>query len=216
MKKISLLIVISIIAIGAYAQAWLDNLPQNKVESELTFFDYQNAFEQYWTPYNVDNKGYYIENSVKQKAVGWKQFKRWEWNMEGQINPQTGKLPQKTAYQVYEEFIKANPQQQNSKVANWSVMGPNSSDGGYAGIGRVQCVAFHPSDINTYWVGTASGGIWVTSNNGTNWTCLSNNNNALAVSDIAIPSDYATSNTIYIATGYKDHCDNISILTIIL
>jgi photosystem II stability/assembly factor-like uncharacterized protein len=33
----------------------------------------------------------------------------------------------------------------------------------------------------------------------------------LAVSDIVIPTDYATSNTIYIATGDKDHWDNRSV-----
>ena len=83
--------------------------------------------------------------------------------------------------------------------------------GGYAGIGRLNCIAFHPSNTNTCWVGAAAGGLWVTTNNGSSWTCLTDNNGALAVSDIVIPTDYATSNTIYIATGDKDHWDNRSI-----
>ncbi len=39
---------------------------------------------------------------------------------------------------------------------------------------------------------------------GSSWTILNNNETVLGVSDIAIPSDYATSNTIYIATGDRD------------
>lgn len=59
------------------AQPWLQNLPAGKSKSELTFFDYQQAFESYWAPFNVD-KGYYVKNGIKTKAAGWKQFKRWE------------------------------------------------------------------------------------------------------------------------------------------
>ena len=87
---------------------------------------------------------------------------------------------------------------------SWINLGTNSSTGGYAGIGRINCIAFHPTDANTFWVGSASGGLWKTANGGSSWTILNNNETVLGVSDIAIPSDYATSNTIYIATGDRD------------
>ena len=193
-----------------YSQSWLENLPQDKSKEELTFFDYKNAFETYWAPFNVD-KGYYIENGIKIKAKGWKQFKRWEYDTEYKIDPRTGILPTKTAFQIYEEFLQVNPGIKSPAAANWTSMGPNSSTSGYAGIGRINCIAFHPSNNNMYWVGAASGGLWVTTNNGSIWTCLTDGNNALAVSDIVIPSDFASSNTIYIATGDKDAWDNRSV-----
>jgi photosystem II stability/assembly factor-like uncharacterized protein len=210
MKKIFLLILSLYFSQILFSQPWLKNLPQNKSKKDLSFFDYKNAFEQYWAPFNVD-KGYYTDNGVKTKAAGWKQFKRWEYTMEGQVNPVTGEFPKKTAREVYEEYVNANPRSDQSTTSNWTCLGTSSSTGGYAGIGRVNCIAFHPTNNNTYWIGAASGGLWVTTNNGSTWTCLTDNNGVLAVSDIVIPTDYATSNIIYIATGDKDHWDNRSI-----
>ena len=60
-------------------------MPQNKAKESLTFYDYQHAFYEYWAPYQVD-RGYYSENGIKIKARGWKQFKRWEYEMETRIN----------------------------------------------------------------------------------------------------------------------------------
>jgi hypothetical protein len=210
MKKIYLLSVMMFITSMLFSQAWLKNLPQQKSKSQLTFFDYKTAFDQYWEPYNVE-RGFYIENGVKKKAIGWKQFKRWEYDMESKIDPASGEFPVKTAAEIYEGYLKTNPQSKAAAAASWSSLGTSSSTGGYAGVGRLNCIAYHPTNTNTYWVGAASGGLWVTTNNGTSWTCLTDNNGVLAVSDIVIPSDFATSNTIYIATGDKDHWDNNSI-----
>ncbi len=192
----------------SYAQPWIKNLPQDKAKTNLTFFDYQRAFNEYWAPYHVD-KGYYVENGIRKKAPGWKQFKRWEYEKESQINPETGKFPEKPAREI--DKVLTYSSEKSPSTANWTCLGSNNSAGGYAGIGRINCIAFHPSNHNTYWAGTASGGIWVTTDNGSNWTCLTNNLDALAVSDIVIPTDYTTTNTIYIATGDKDHWDNRSI-----
>ncbi len=195
----------------ANAQPWLKNLPHGKQKDALTFFDYQKAFNDYWTPYNVKN-GFYFKNGVKKKAIGWKHFKRWEYYMESQVNPVSGEFPKKSVQQVYTDYLSSNPQPPSEQSsANWVSLGTTNSDGGYAGIGRVSCIAFHPTNPNTYWVGVGAGGLWVTTNNGSTWTCLTDNNGVLAVSDIAIPSDYATSNTIYIATGDRDSWDNNSI-----
>ncbi|MFA6923818.1 MAG: T9SS type A sorting domain-containing protein [Bacteroidales bacterium] len=210
MKKLYFLLVLMSPTLMLFSQTWLKNLPQKKFKGELTFFDYKNAFNKYWTPFNVE-KGYYYENGVKKKAEGWKQFKRWEYYMENQINPTTGEFPKKTAQEIYEKYLKANPNSKSRNLADWTCLGTNSSDGGYAGVGRINCISFHPSDNNTYWAGAASGGLWVTMNNGSSWNCLTDNNGILAVSDIVIPTDYATSNTIYVATGDKDHWDNRSI-----
>ena len=192
------------------AQPWLEYLPQNKSPRELTFFDYQQAFESYWAPFNID-KGFYFENGQKIKAPGWKQFKRWEYAMESRINPRTGEFPSQTAMQAYKEHRKSNPDTRSSATAKWKSLGPDYSHSGYSGVGRINCVAFHPDDNNTYWVGAAAGGLWMTSDNGLSWTCLTNDNGVLAVSDMVIPADYSSSQTIYIATGDRDSWDNRSI-----
>lgn len=193
-----------------YAQPWLKHLPAGKPTSELTLFDYQKAFETYWAPFRVD-RGSYLDNGIKRKAPGWKQFKRWEYQMSSQVDPRTGAFPKKTSLQVREEFLKENPQPRSVTAADWKPVGPTTSFSGYSGIGRINCVAFHPTDINTYWVGAAAGGLWQTTDNGATWKCLTDNNGVLAVSDIIIPEDYDATGTLYIATGDRDAWDNRSI-----
>jgi photosystem II stability/assembly factor-like uncharacterized protein len=212
MKKNLLRSILLIICFSytALAQQWIKNLPAGKAKEDLTFYDYQNAFYSYWAPYNVENGWYYV-NGVKKKAFGWKHFKRWEYAMLGEIDPATGMFPNKTAQKAYEEYLSSNPAPPTVQSANWSCLGTNSSDGGYSGIGRVSCIAFHPSNPSIYWVGVNAGGLWQTTDNGASWTCLTDNNAVLAVSDIIIPSDFSVSNTIYIATGDRDASDNNSI-----
>jgi len=209
MKKVILIMVAVLIATsGSIAQ---NEVTKNKPEKELNFYDYQKDFYSFWAPYNLDRNGYYLKDGIKKKAVGWKQFKRWEWSMKGQIDFKTGRLPQKSAQQIYNEYLISQTKSFKAQTANWSNLGPNSSAGGYAGIGRIGAVAFHPTDNNTYWVGAPSGGLWRTTDNGSSWTCLTDNNDVLGVSDIIIPSDYDVSHTIYIATGDRDASHNYSI-----
>ncbi|MCL2434942.1 MAG: T9SS type A sorting domain-containing protein [Lentimicrobiaceae bacterium] len=215
MKKI--ILILCLLASGfwlyfANAQPWLDLLPQNKASEELTLKDYQQAFNTYWEPFNVQ-RGMIEIDGKKSKAGGWKQFKRWEYYMEGIVDPETGVFPDKTGIQVVREHRKTHPEvyANTPRASNWSSLGPFESGGGYAGIGRINCMAFHPVDNNIWWVGAASGGLWVTNNNGASWECLTDNNGVLAVSDIIIPTDFVTSQTIYIATGDRSAGDNSSI-----
>jgi len=193
------------------AQPWVENYKIKENKDPIQFFERQKAFNDYWGPKNVGKDGYYFENGVRKKAVGWKQFRRWEYNMLHKIDLKTGLLPELSAQQIFDRYLEKLPIGERSTIANWTSLGTSYSDGGYAGIGRLNCVAFHPTISNTYWVGAPAGGLWKTIDNGASWTCLTDNNNVLGVSDIIINSDYSTSNTIYIATGDRDAGDNYTI-----
>lgn len=208
-KSLLILTFLLLLQLFGHAQPWLKHLPGNGTRNNYTLLEYKQAFDTYWQPYNVQH-GYYYKDGKKMKAVGWKQFQRWYYNMESQVDKTNYRLPANTAFQVYSKY-KSTLKSSNATSAQWTAMGPNTTPGGYAGLGRVNCVAFHPTDNNTYWIGAASGGLWKTSDNGATWTCLTDNNGVLAVSNIIIPSDYATSNTIYISTGDRDGWDNNSI-----
>jgi photosystem II stability/assembly factor-like uncharacterized protein len=54
------------------------------------------------------------------------------------------------------------------------------------GLGRTTCIAFHPTDANTFFVGTPMGGIWKTTNGGSTYTSIADNLPFLAVSSIII------------------------------
>ncbi|MCB0846012.1 MAG: T9SS type A sorting domain-containing protein, partial [Bacteroidetes bacterium] len=67
------------------------------------------------------------------------------------------------------------------------------------GMGRINTIAFHPTDPNTFWVGVAQGGLWKTTNSGQSWTPLNNDLPILRISDIAI--DPNNPDVMYISLG---------------
>ncbi len=210
MKKILLLsILFYTVLFNLNAQEWKSLLP-TKQDKALTFYDYQKAFNSYWNRYTVVNGKYKNENNEWVKAPGWKQFKRWEYYWESRVNPTTGEFPNINYNKINTDYKKAQSVVKNTG-GNWVNLGPSSSPGGYAGLGRLNCIAFHPTDANTFWVGAPAGGIWQTTNGGDSWTVLNDNEQIIGVSDIVIPSDFESSNTIYIATGDRDAWDNRSV-----
>ncbi|HPO54360.1 MAG TPA: T9SS type A sorting domain-containing protein [Ignavibacteriaceae bacterium] len=180
-------------------------IPEPNSKSVSNFYDIKAINDNYWNSLNVD-RGFVVKDGVKQKVPGWKQYKRWEYYWEQRINVKTGEFPTVTSSGEYEKYLasKNKLEKTSSFNENWTNLGTNSSTGGYAGIGRINCIAFHPTDANTFWVGSPSGGIWRTTDGGTNWTILNNSETVLGVSDIAVTSNYSTSNTLYIATGDRD------------
>ncbi len=202
MKSIYLtLTIIILFCFNGYSQEWIESLPQDKLQNgELTFYEIRDAFNDYWESYNVVN-GYYELNGEQVKAPYWKLFRRWEWYWENRINPTTGEFPETTAYEELQKFLEVNPGSR-SISGTWTSMGPNSTGGGYAGLGRLNCVAFRTGDANTLYVGAASGGIWKTTDDGATWASLGDNNAVLGVSDIIVIAGIP--DTIYIATGDRD------------
>jgi photosystem II stability/assembly factor-like uncharacterized protein len=165
----------------------------------------QKKFYDYCTSENI-KEGFVFKNGIKMKVPNWKAFKRYEYYLEQRTSPATGELPTTTPQAEFSKYINtAHTMLKKSGYSeNWVNLGTNASAGGYAGLGRINCVAFHPTDVNTVWVGSPSGGIWKTTDGGASWSILNDDQLVLGVSDIIIPSDYAVSNTLYIATGDRD------------
>jgi len=209
-KIISSLAIVFILFIStAISQPWTETLPQDReAKVKLTLNDYQEAFDSFWAPFKVD-KGYYIEEGEKQKAGGWKQFKRWEWFWESRVNPQTGEFPKTSAMEQFKKYQIENVGGR-SPSGNWTSLGTSSSGGGYAGIGRLNCVAFNPDNDNLIYAGSAAGGVWKTTDGGTNWTAIGDENDALGTADIVVVTT-AGDDILYLATGDRDHSDTYSV-----
>lgn len=194
------------IASYAHAQHWT----QNVKGPEPTFQDIQQAFNDHWAPFDVRD-GYYVDvDGQKHKAPGWKQFKRWEWYWQQRTGP-SGQFPSNLVdCMEWEEIAKAKHRPSagyDRGASDWTSLGPNSPDN-IAGVGRVNCIAFHPTNANTYWIGTPAGGMWKTTNGGGSWTTNTDNLPVLGVSWIAIHP--TTPNTMYIATGDGDAASSLS------
>ncbi len=188
LKKLAIILVACSLSPAVLAQDWMKSTERS---TKPNFYQIQADFENHWKARKME------------KGKGYKQFKRWEWYWEQRTSP-AGEFPEQgadfKAWQDYESSHQKNKNKQTlATTANWSVMGPTSSLGGYEGVGRLNSIAFHPTDANTYFVASPGGGVWKTTTNGTAWTCLTDNLPAVGVSGIAV--DYNTPNTMYISTG---------------
>ncbi|HLG02785.1 MAG TPA: T9SS type A sorting domain-containing protein [Bacteroidia bacterium] len=135
----------------------------------------------------------------------WKYFKRWEMEMQMHTNA-SGEAADATEYLEALTGVAAEKQQASSSrmaMNAWYPVGPATMPGnmtGYMqhGIGRINCITFHPTNPNIYYVGVAQGGVWKTTNNGASWTPLTDNLPILRISDIVLdPND--PDNTIYLS-----------------
>ena len=168
------------------------------------FATIQQQAEAYFAAHSGDHKGY-------------KQWKRWEYMNQNRLTPD-GKITNYamanlTAYQEYLgvkglEFPRPNPAIASVTNGSWYFLGPTNYTGGSynnIGLGRVNCIAFHPSSSTTIFAGTPAGGLWKTTNDGATWTNLSDGIPSIGVSGIAI--NPGNPNIIYILTGDGDAGD---------
>ena len=89
-----------------------------------------------------------------------------------------------------------------ASTGNWSFIGPKTLSYGHGrqiGLGRIDRIVFHPNNANTYYVGAPSGGLWRTTDGGSNYACLTNYLPNPSVSGIVV--DWSNTNTLYILTG---------------
>ncbi len=78
-------------------------------------------------------------------------------------------------------------------VANWQSVGPTNQ------AGRMITCAFDPTNSAVLYAGSASGGLWKTSNSGTSWTPLTDNLPSISIGAVAVNPQ--NNNEILIGTG---------------
>ncbi len=159
-------------------------------KSNTSFLDLQQEFNNYRTSVDINN------------VKGWKWFKRWEHHYDQRLNPD-GTLSDLKEY--VNTLSKMNLQNNaSSKMSSaWVPFGPNELPPSFGpsshGMGRINCVTFHPTDSNIMYVGVAQGGIWKTTNAGQTFTPIGDNLPIIRISDIAI--DPNNTNTLYASVG---------------
>jgi len=101
------------------------------------------------------------------------------------------------------KFNSDNKNDSRSIGGEWEFDGPASFDE-YNSIGRVNRIAFHPTDINRIYAATAGGGLWYTPNNGIDWNPLTDQIPNMNLSGVVV--DSYDPQTLYILTGDGDGC----------
>lgn len=145
-----------------------------------------------------------------QKSKGFKVVKRWENYWEPRVNADGSFPPANFTQNSWNDYVQnAAPLAPAVAGSSWSSNGPNSSSGGYAGIGRINRITPHPSDASTVFACSAGGGLWKTTNGGSSWTPLTDQLASIGTSGLAINPN-GSADTMYLATGDGDGFDTYS------
>lgn len=82
---------------------------------------------------------------------------------------------------------------------------PMNASGQVNGLGRVSQIKFHPSNKDKMYAVSASGGLYITNDNGLTWTFTSGTETLPQTSCSAVCIDYKNDSTIYLSTGDADY-----------
>ncbi|MBK7957639.1 MAG: hypothetical protein IPK03_05675 [Bacteroidetes bacterium] len=167
-------------------------------DRNINFFQTQRAFETYWSNKPAEARSH----------SGFKVFKRWEHHWKSRVNGDGSFRPADNDINEYRKFQQRNA----SRAANgaWTELGPRimptNSTGQPNGLGRINAIAFHPTNPNIYFIGAPQGGVWKTTNNGATWSISGTDNlPSLGASSIAI--DPTNDQIMYLGTGDRDAGD---------
>jgi len=135
-----------------------------------------------------------------------KHWRRWEYWMSSHLGP-NGEFV--NFNQLNQEALKQLPPPLKSTNSSWTTIGPMTSTYQNSeswcignGIGRVDRIAFHPTDADIIYAGMPAGGLWRTTNGGTTWESLTNYIASLGISGIKV--SHSNANTIYVLSGDGD------------
>lgn len=153
-----------------------------------------------------------LDLSIKANEKAVKQFERWAYIWKDRVKPDGSLYAAKDRISKtkYISQLLAKQNNNNAKAAvaamssDWTQVGPvnNPHQNGYAaypGKGRINVVTEDTNNTQILYAGAAAGGVWKTTDGGTNWSPKSDNLAGLGVTDILV--DPSNSNIIYMATG---------------
>ena len=199
MKKLYIFSICLVFTNILVAQIWEDNLLKTNISP--TIQEKSDAFETYRSKH------------VYTKGNGFNPYAR-------EMNFLLERCSDNTTFNPTTLFVGWQKEQEKyihtkgASAANWVSKGPINtpiimSNGKKRGNGRVNCIAFDPFDPDIIWIGSPSGGMWKTTDGGSNWTTATDNLPVIGVSHIAI--DPTDTQVMYIVTGDADASDTYSI-----
>ncbi|MBC7555055.1 MAG: hypothetical protein H7257_13890 [Taibaiella sp.] len=211
MNKILLLLLL-LPAIPAQAQPWMPHETNKPVKFKDVITNYKALPQGAGRQEDEDDKRL---NDDKEKKEGKDYlFQRWAWYWQQHLDTAGYMVPPAKTMQEWNNATNSGsnkaPASRTTAAgpANWVFQGPTTTPGGYWGLGRVNVVATHPTNPAILFAGSAGGGLWKSTDSGTNWAPLYGNLPTLGVSDIVI--NPLNPNTIYVCTGDADGYGNFS------
>ncbi|MDF1696051.1 MAG: hypothetical protein P1U56_09480 [Saprospiraceae bacterium] len=167
-----------------------------------TWRDIVNATDDFKVA--CENAEAYFDQRGTGRGSGYKQYRRWKFEMEKRVS-RDNKM-KNFGVLDFKEYKKTQKKlaSQNTRVnSDWESIGPfdyeGANSGGTGGIGRTTCTAFHPTNTNIWYVGTAAGGLWKTTDAGNTWSPMTDDFASIGISAVVVNQD--NPDIIYILTG---------------
>lgn len=193
---------ISVLGFAQFDAPWeKDAGLENSRKTPKTFRESQQEFYAYWKDKDSTVKG-----------SGYKIFKRWEDYWSTRLL-EDGTVPSTNKY--WEEYEKMQASFRSSRATDnslWKSLGPFSHTGNGSwspGQGRINVITEDPTDSKIIYVGAPNGGLWVSRDDGSSWSPLTDKLPRIGVGAIAI--DPKDTKIIYLGMGDDEASDCPSI-----
>ncbi|HRZ49629.1 MAG TPA: T9SS type A sorting domain-containing protein [Bacteroidales bacterium] len=167
-------------------------------DTSYGFFEIREEFERYLS-----------DKDLSGRVAGRKQFDRYSFFTDSRVDERGRFGRPEGTWTEYARLMKEKKEGKYSQAANWSPVGPFVVPQDGPGMGRINCIAFHPVNTQVMYAGAASGGVWKTTNGGSYWNPVSDYIASLGISSIVI--DHQNPEVLYAATGDFDHSDTYSV-----
>jgi photosystem II stability/assembly factor-like uncharacterized protein len=205
MKKIFFNILFIISSYTAIAQILPDNELNTKLVNKTNFSDIkQTVISHYQQKLNQLSSANPDERDQVMKKL--KKWNRQFWISENYVDI-NGKVQDASkinlqGFEVMKSLVAAPTNQQESQVTNWIPAGPFNSD---KGIGRIDKIAFHPTNPNILYAGSPHGGLFKTTDAGSSWYPIGGFLPSLGISGIVI--NPINPDIMYVLTGDANSSD---------
>lgn len=214
-KRFSLLITFVLSISIVQGQESLGIRLESRLEGKTKFADIIKEVDAFYK-----NTTQEIRDNGGDGIAKFKHWKRWEYEM-GRSLGENGTFVIRSQM-IWDAYIK-NPRPTDSNrsglTGSWKQIGaeqsslsndtlqtytPPASSNAYAnGLGRVDRIAFHPTNANFFYIATPYGGLWVTQDGGQTWDCLTDQIPSIGISGIVV--DKINPDILYILTGTADY-----------
>lgn len=144
----------------------------------------------------------YFDLHGKGKGSGYKQWKRWEFNAQRMVDDEGFLKSDQYYFHELARFNKERNFKNQGRAeacrSDWKAIGPielNVTSGYNPGIGRITSFSIDPQDSSHIIIGAQTGGVWQSTDDGGNWTPLTDEYVNMVV--YALTIDPFDSNTYY-------------------
>lgn len=203
MKSLLTLILFSFLSTLASAQFIDDAELTSKLSGKETFHEIAYILQEH---YEDKIRSAPDSSTYKLLKRKYKKLNRKLWwdehflNSEGKVENRFSDL-----VNIHDQLVAKNASDNRHQILNWEHDGPSEvsfDDNMGEGIGRIDVIAFHPSNASIIYAGSSNGGLFRTLNGGVSWSPLTSFLPSMGIAAIYVDPD--SPENIYILTGDRN------------